>query len=77
MQTPHEPIRHDLARMERLLQAPFFDGTQEWKAAAFFKWYNDWFYPNVSPHFELYFPLAKPLLQSLSHNTIWAEECVL
>jgi hypothetical protein len=49
LQTPHEPIREDLARMERLLQPLYFDGTKPWKVAAFFKWYNKWFYPNVSP----------------------------
>ncbi|GAQ83624.1 hypothetical protein KFL_001550140 [Klebsormidium nitens] len=60
---PHEPIRHDLARMERLLQAPFFDGTQPWKVAAFFKWYNDWFYFNVHHHHDIeetiFFPAVK------------------
>ncbi|GAQ79824.1 hypothetical protein KFL_000390130 [Klebsormidium nitens] len=63
MLTPHEPIRDDLARMERLLQAPFFDGTQPWKVAAFFKWYNRWFYPNVHHHHDveetIFFPLIK------------------
>eukprot|EP00243_Klebsormidium_subtile_P006291 TRINITY_DN263_c0_g4_i2.p2 TRINITY_DN263_c0_g4~~TRINITY_DN263_c0_g4_i2.p2 ORF type:complete len:274 (+),score=89.71 TRINITY_DN263_c0_g4_i2:420-1241(+) len=61
--TPHEPIRNDLARMERLLQAPFFDGTQPWKVKAFFKWYNDWFYPNVHHHHDIeetiFFPAVK------------------
>lgn len=58
LQVPHEPIREDLARMERLLQPHYFDGTKPWKVAAFFKWYNDWFYPNVSPLVHLFPPLV-------------------
>ncbi|GAQ87868.1 hypothetical protein KFL_003830170 [Klebsormidium nitens] len=63
MLTPHEPIREDLVRMERLLQAPFFDGTQPWKVAAFFKWYNEWFSFTVNHHHNIeetiFFPAVK------------------
>jgi len=36
----HEPIRADLARLEKAIKPEFFDGKDEWKVEALFEWFK-------------------------------------